>query len=103
VTVVTDVVTDVTVVGEGASVVVGAAVVVGVTVLVTVDGSGGGGGAGELVGEGAWVWVTVDCVGGVALSDGAAEVDGAGAALLLDEVTAGVVDEEPALVKLTMA
>lgn len=99
-TVVTDVVTDVTVVGEGASVVVGAAVVVGVTVLVTVDGSGGGGAAEVLVGDGAWVWVTVD---GVGLA-GAADVDAEGAALLV-EVAAGVVDgeDDPALVKLTMA
>lgn len=44
----------------------------------------------------------VDCVGAVPLSDGAAEVDGAGAVLLV-EVPAGVVDVEPALVKLTMA
>ena len=96
-TVVTEVVTDVTVVGEGASVVVGAAVVVGVTVLVTVDGSGTG--AGATVGAGASVRVTVDCVGGVPLSDGVA---GEVVAALLVEVTAGAV-EGPALVKLTMA
>ena len=98
-TVVTDVVTDVTVVGAGASVVVGATVVVGVTVLVTVVGAGAGGGAALVLADGAAVRVTVSCVGGVRLSTGAEEV---GAALLV-EVTAGVVEEEPALVKLTMA
>jgi hypothetical protein len=83
----------VTVVGAGASLVVGDAVVVGVTVVVTV-----GRGASLLLGAGAAVCVVGPGGGGAALVDGADDVP----ALVLVDGTAGVV-EEPALVKETMA
>ena len=91
VTVVTEVVTEVTVVGEDASVVVGGAVVVGVTVVVTVVGAG----CSLLLGDGAADWVEDPDGGGASL---AADV----VAVTLVEVPAGFVDD-PALVNVTIA
>jgi hypothetical protein len=84
------VVTEVTVVGAGASLVAGVTVV---TVVVTV-----GRGASLLLGAGAAVWVVGPGGGGAALVDGADDVP----ALVLVDVTAGFVDD-PALVNDTIA
>ena len=95
VTVVTEVVTEVTVDGVDVSVVVsGGAVVVGVAVLVTVVGAG----AWLLLGAGASDWTVDPGGGGGWLVAGADDV----VAVVAEEVTAGVLDD-PALVNETMA